>query len=102
MVEKDNYKSYNRQFRETHLSIPETRDLLVSEGIEKNLKKIQRCHRCGHIPRLVKQQYRSKNIYRYYFECRYHLGNRTFCSASIDNAYKCWKFINRRGEDNGE
>lgn len=94
--------NFNRRYREKHYSISETRDMLLEMKLEKKSKDIQRCHRCGHIPRLVKQQYRSKNIYRYYFECRYHLGNRTFCSANIDNAYKCWKFINRRGENEDE
>ena len=102
MSEKDKYRSYNRQFRETHLSIPETRDLLVNEGVEKNLKKIQRCHKCGNIPRAVYQQYRNRNVNRVYLECRYHMANRTYVCCSLDTAYKCWKFINRRGEDNGE
>ena len=98
MSEKDKYKSYNRQFRETHLSIPETRDLLVNEGVEKKLKKIQRCHKCGNIPRAVYQQYRNRNVNRVYLECRYHMANRTYVCCSLDTAYKCWKFINRRGK----
>ena len=96
-METDNYRCFCRRFREKYLTITETKEKLLELGLEKSLRDIQRCYRCGRLTRLVRQQYRSKNVYRYYLECRHHLGNRTYYNANIGTAYKSWKFINRKG-----